>query len=187
MSLITPGRNIVLIGLMGAGKTTVGRLIAQRLDRPFVDTDEVVERDAHRSVAEIFAEDGEREFRRLESAAVRRVAALRGQVIAVGGGAVLDPGNVTQLRSTGDLVLLDAHPSTLADRVGDTSTRPLLDGAEDSADALARLRDARAAAYSDAAGHAVDTTDLTPDQIAEAVLEWAHAQHGLLSRDEVDA
>lgn len=187
MSLITPGRNIVLIGLMGAGKTTVGRLIAQRLDRPFVDTDDVVEHDAHGSVAEIFAADGERAFRRAEAAAIRSVAALRGQVIAVGGGAVLDPGNVTQLRATGDLVLLDADPATLADRVGDTSTRPLLDGAEDPAAALARLREARAAAYSDAAGHAIDTTGRTPEQIADAVLEWARAQHGLLSRDEVEA
>lgn len=187
MSLLSPGRNIVLIGLMGAGKTTVGRLIAQRLGRPFVDTDEVVESDAHRSIAEIFAQDGERAFRRMESAAVRRVAALRGQVLAVGGGAVLDHGNVTQLRSTGDLVLLDADPSTLAARIPDASTRPVLSDAGDTSAALARLREARAAAYSDAAGHAIDTTDRTPEQIADAVLEWARGQHGLLSRDEVDA
>ena len=185
MSLLTPGRNIVLIGLMGAGKTTVGRLIAERLGRPFVDTDDVVEHTAKRSIDEIFAADGERAFRDLEAAAVRSVAALRGQVIAVGGGAVLDHGNVTQLRSTGDLVLLDADPTTLAARIGDTSTRPLLAGG-DSGEALARLRDARAAAYADAAGHAIDTTDRTPDEIAAAVVEWARLQHGLLSRDEVE-
>jgi shikimate kinase len=187
MSLLTPGRNLVLIGLMGSGKTTVGRLIAGRLGRPFVDTDDLVERDAHRSVAQIFADDGERGFRQLESAAVRRVAALRGQVVAVGGGAVLDPGNVTQLRSTGDLVLLDADPATLADRVGDTATRPLLSDAEDSTEELARLRDRRAAAYANAAGHAIDTTGRTPEEIADAVLDWARGQHGLLSRDEVEA
>ena len=187
MSLITPGRNIVLIGLMGAGKTTVGRLIAQKLQRPFVDTDDVVENTEHRTIAQIFAADGEREFRRLEAAAVRSVAALRGQVIAVGGGAVLDPGNVTQLRSTGDLVLLDADPSILADRVGDVSTRPLLTEAVDTGAALRRLRDARAAAYADAAAHAIDTTGRTPQEIADAVVEWARGQHGLLSRDEVEA
>ena len=182
-----PGRNIVLIGLMGAGKTTVGKLIAQRLGRPFVDTDDVVEKTAHRSIAEIFATEGERGFRQLEAAAVRSVAALRGQVIAVGGGAVLDPGNVTQLRSTGDLVMLDADPNTLVERISDTGTRPLLAGSDDPLGALARLRDARAAAYSDASAHAIDTTDLTPEEIAAAVLEWARQQHGLLSRDEVEA
>jgi shikimate kinase len=187
MSLLSPGRNIVLIGLMGVGKTTVGQLIARRLGRPFVDTDAVIEHDAHRPVAQIFAEDGERAFRSLESEAVRHVAALRGQVIAVGGGAVLDAGNVTQLRSTGDLVLLDAEPSTLAERIGDTSTRPLLGGEEDASAQLERLRDARAAAYANAAGHVIDTTDLTPEQIADAVLEWAAQQYGLLSRDEVGA
>ena len=185
MSLLSPGRNIVLIGLMGAGKTTVGRLIAKRLGRPFVDTDDVVEKTEKRTIAEIFAADGERGFRRLEAAAVRSVAALRGQVIAVGGGAVLDPGNVTQLRSTGDLVLLDADPTTLAARIGDASSRPLLAGG-DSSETLRRLRDARAAAYGDAAGHAVDTTGRTPEEIAASVLEWARLQHGLLSRDEVE-
>ena len=186
MSVLTPGRNIVLIGLMGAGKTTVGQAVAERLGRPFVDTDTLVEAEAHRSVAEIFATDGERAFRRLEAAAVRRVAALRGQVIAVGGGAVLDAGNVTQLRSTGDLVLLDADPSTLAERVGDTESRPLLSGADDPSAELGRLRDARAAAYADAAGHVIDTTGREPAAIADAVLDWARRQHGLLSRDEVE-
>lgn len=185
MSLLSPGRNIVLIGLMGAGKSTVGRLVAQRLDRPFVDTDDVVERDAGATIAEIFAEHGERRFRQLEAAAVRRVAALRGQVIAVGGGAVLDPGNVTQLRATGDLVLLDAEATTLADRVGEPGNRPLLSQADDVEERLASLRAARAEAYTDAAGHAIDTTQRTPDQIADAVLRWAAEQPGLLSRDEL--
>ena len=185
MSVIAPGRNIVLIGLMGAGKTTVGKLLAGMLGRPFVDTDAVIEHGAGTTVTQLFAEHGERHFRTLESAAVRQVAALRGQVIAAGGGAVLDPSNVTHFRSTGDIVLLDADPSLLAQRVGAGDGRPLLRDT-DPAERLAQLRTERAAAYAGAAIHVVDTTDRTPAQVAEAVLSWAVRQPGLLSRDEVE-
>ena len=185
MSVIAPGRNIVLIGLMGAGKSTVGQLLAVRLGRPFVDTDAVVEHDTGSTVAALFAEQGERHFRALESAAVRQVAALRGQVIAVGGGAVLDPGNVTQLRSTGDIVLLDADTALLAQRVGTGDDRPLLSGTS-AAQRLEQLRSERAAAYAGAAVHVVDTTDRSPEEVAEAVFVWATNRPGLLSSDEVD-
>ena len=183
-SALLPGRNIVLVGLMGAGKTTVGRLLAERLARPFVDTDALVEAEAGRPVSEIFATEGERGFRQREAAAVRRVAALRGQVLAVGGGAVLDPANVTHLRGTGDLVLLDAPAGTLAERVGDAAGRPLLTGAEPVADRLAELRSERDAAYRAAAEHAVDTAGRTPEQITEDVLAWARTRPGLLTRPE---
>lgn len=185
MSVLAPGRNIVLIGLMGAGKTTVGRRLAQRLGRPFADTDAVVETAAGTSVAAIFDAQGERGFRAMEATAVRHVAALRGQVIAVGGGAVLDHANVTHLRSTGDLVFLDGDPAVLAQRVGDAASRPLLHAQPDLAARLAALRTERAAAYDQAAVHVVDTTGRDPDETVEAVLTWARNQPGLLSRDEV--
>lgn len=183
MSVIAPGRNVVLIGLMGVGKTAVGQALADRLGRSFVDTDALVAKDAGAAVAEIFARRGERHFRALEAAAVRRVAALRGRVIAVGGGAVLDPANVTHLRSTGDIVLLDGDPQELAARVGQDGIRPLLAGG-DVADTLTRLRTERAAAYASAAAHVVDTTGRTVEEVVEAVARWAQQQPGLLSRDE---
>ena len=184
MSLITPGRNIVLIGLMGAGKTTVGRLLADRLRRPFVDTDQDVEREAGATVAELFAAEGERGFRRREAGVIRHVAALRGQVIAVGGGAVLDPSNVTHLRATGDLVLLYADADVLAERVADGSARPLLvDG--DRGETLAALQAARAGAYDAAAASAVDTEGCTADEVVDQVVAWARTQPGLLSADEL--
>ena len=187
MSLLAPGRNLVLIGPMGAGKTTVGRLLADRLRRPFADTDAMVEREAGRPVREIFDESGERAFRALESEMVRRVSALRGQVIAVGGGALGDPLNLTHLRSTGDLVLLDAPPEALAERVGgggDAAARPLLRGADDLAARLASLRDLRDADYNAAAAHPVETAGKTPEEVAAEVLAWARTRPGLLSRDE---
>ena len=184
MSLIAPGRNLVLIGLMGAGKTTVGELLARRLQRRFVDTDHDVEREAGATVAELFAGEGERGFRRREAAAIRHVAALRGQVIAVGGGAVLDPANVTQLRATGDLVLLAADVDVLAERVGGDPARPLL-AEHDTADRLEALHSERAEAYAAAAAHTIDTTDLTPTEIVDQVVAWARRRPGLLSADEM--
>jgi shikimate kinase len=197
VSVITPGRNIVLIGLMGAGKSTVGRLLARRLGRPFVDTDDVVEAEERRTVAEIFATDGERRFRELEAAAVRRVSALRGQVIAVGGGAVLDPQSATALRGTGDLVWLDAPLSALVmhlSAAGEQGARPLLGpdagGAAGAPDPMAlqrrlqQLHSERYHTYRSVAAHVIDTRGRPPEVLADEVLAWAATQAGLLAREE---
>jgi shikimate kinase len=186
MSVITPGRNIVLAGMMGTGKSTVGRLLAQRLGSAFFDTDDIVEAEASRGIRDIFAESGERAFRDLESEAVRGVSTLRGRVIAVGGGALQRPGNLTHLRSTGDIVLLDAEPATLAERVEGLADheRPLLDGSEDLAGRLATLRADRDAAYRAAATGVIDTTGRTPEEVVELVLDWARSRPGLLAADE---
>lgn len=191
MSLLAPGRNLVLVGLMGTGKSTVGRIIAERLQRPFVDTDADVEAEMGVSIAELFDTLGERRFRALESERIRHVAALRGQVIAVGGGTVVDPRNVTHLRGTGDLVLLDADPDELAKRIAEQEAsspaapeRPLLADAEDPAKALAELRTRRDAAYLAAASHVIDTTGKPPEEVAQAVLDWAVQVPGLLTDEE---
>ncbi|MGH8909861.1 MAG: shikimate kinase [Egibacteraceae bacterium] len=182
--ILAPGRNVVLIGMMGAGKTVVGRLLAARLQRPFIDTDAIVEAEAGATIARLFATRGERAFRAREAEAVRWVSALRGQVIAVGGGAILDPANVTALRATGDLVLLHAEPAELAKRLATCDNRPLLVGSDDLEERLVQLRRRRGSAYRRAAAHAVDTTRRTPEEVATAVLTWARTQPGLLTRDE---
>jgi len=177
---------------MGAGKSTVGAILAELLHRPFVDTDARIEAAAGRPISELFQLEGERRFRYLEAEEVRRVAALRGQVVAVGGGALLDPANATQLRGTGDLVLLDADPDELAARLqlqstalGGGAARPLLAGAPDAAVRLAELRSVRDAAYVGWASHVVDTTGLEPPAVAAAVLAWAIHVPGLLTTDEM--
>jgi shikimate kinase len=162
-------RHLVLIGLMGAGKTTVGKVCARRLGRTFVDTDDVVTGTARMTVDEIFTEGGEAGFRRLEHDVVADVCASpEPLVVACGGGAVLDPDNRRALRSAGIVVWLRAPAGTLAGRVGDGSTRPLL--RDDPVGALARLERLREPAYEAAAHVSVDTDGVDVESVAGAVL-----------------
>ncbi|MBK8901172.1 MAG: shikimate kinase [Anaerolineaceae bacterium] len=118
--------NIILTGFMGTGKTTVGELLAQRLQRPFIDTDAlIVERDG-RSIAEIFAEDGEAAFRAWERAVALELAQQQGLVIATGGRLMLDEDNAEALAASGQVFCLTAVPTTILARVQDDSKRPLL-------------------------------------------------------------
>jgi shikimate kinase len=162
-------RHLVLIGLMGAGKTTVGRECARRLGRTFVDTDDLVTATARATVDQIFAEAGEAGFRRLERDVVSDVCASpEPLVVACGGGAVLDPENRHALRSAGIVVWLRAPATTLAGRVGDGSTRPLL--RDDPVGVLTRLERLREPAYEAAAHVRVDTEGVDADTVAGAVL-----------------
>ncbi len=141
-------RPIFLIGMMGAGKSTVGRLLADRLGRRFVDTDQEVERVSGRSIAEIFAYEGEARFRALEAETIERVG--RGNaVVALGGGAVTQPAVVACLRRRGPIVLLEAEVEVLLARIGDPQTRPLLADRSRSEQlaVLAGLAEDRAEAY----------------------------------------
>jgi shikimate kinase len=165
-------RHVALVGLMGAGKTSVGARCAELLGRPFVDTDEVVEATLGLSVPEIFAAEGEPGFREYERRAVADVCASPVPlVIACGGGAVLDSANRAQLRATSVVVWLRAGPEALAERVGDDADgRPLLKG-RGTAATLALLDVLRAPAYEAAAHTIVETEGRTVDEVAAAVLE----------------
>lgn len=167
--------HLVLVGLMGSGKSTVGRECARRLDRPFVDTDEVVEQEAGRPVREIFAVEGEPGFRDRERRAVAAVcAAAVPTVIACGGGVVLDPANRAELRAAGVVVWLRAPVAELVARVGTGAGRPLL--ADEPVGALARLERERDSAYGAAAHVVVDTAGLGVDPVVDRVLvEYSRA------------
>ncbi len=171
MVSVAPDQNVVLVGFMGAGKSVVGQALARRLGRPFVDTDDVVERRAGRPIATIFAAEGEEAFRALERAAIAEVASRDGQVVATGGGAVADPVNLAALRTSGLVVYLAASPETLAARVAG-SDRPLLRGAADPAARVQELLDRREAAYR-AADAVVETDDLEVPAVVDAVLHLA--------------
>jgi len=161
--------NLILTGFMATGKTEVGRLLARRFGCPFFDTDGLVETAARRTIAQIFASDGEAHFRALERDAVEEACAVPDAVIATGGGTLLDPENHRRLAAAGPVVCLTASPEEIGRRVGDVSSRPLLVG--HNGDRLARIRtllDERAPVYA-LATHTVDTSGLTVEQVAERV------------------
>jgi shikimate kinase len=160
---------IVLTGFMATGKSRVGRRLAQVLGRTFVDTDDLVEAAAGRSVAEVFAAEGEAAFRARERAAVEQACALSDAVIATGGGTLVDPENRRHLLAAGPVICLTATPQEILRRVPDAASRPLLESA--NGDRLARVQSLlaeRASAYA-AAAHRVDTTGLSVDEVVERV------------------
>ena len=170
-------RHLVLIGMMGVGKSSVGRRVALRLGRQFIDTDKLVEEEAGCTVAEIFASEGEPAFRALENAAVRR--ALESDpfaVIAFGGGAVLEPANVGLARELALVVWLQAPARELARRVSASqrrsggTARPLLSAGRSPEQVLDELARQREQAYRSAAHILVDTSGRSPGQAATAVL-----------------
>lgn len=161
--------NIILYGPPASGKTSVGRLLAIRLGREFVDTDELVTRRAGRSIPAIFASEGEDGFRRLERDVCAEVAQGDGRVIALGAGALLDAASRTRLERTGPVVCLRADLSDLMARLQREPTRPLLSGS-DPAGKLERLLVARRGHY-DAFAEQVDTTGLAVATVASAVAD----------------
>ena len=156
---------------MGTGKTEVGRRLARALGRTFVDTDRLVEARAGRSVAAIFADEGEAGFRSREREAVAAACALPDAVIATGGGALVDPENRRLFAAAGPIVCLTASPEDILRRVGAAEGRPLLAACTSDAERLARIREmlaARAPSYGSAT-HTIDTTGLTVDQVVDRV------------------
>ena len=148
--------NIVLVGFMGTGKTSVGRRLASQLRMRYVDTDDIVERDSGRRISDIFAEDGEPTFRELESEAVRKVSKLHNHVISTGGGVVLKEANMTTLKRNGVVFCLTATAEEIYKRVGHQTHRPLLQDPDPLAKIQSMLGERRP--YYAKANHMISTT-----------------------------
>lgn len=127
---MSDGGNIYLVGMMGAGKTTIGRQLARRLNRPFVDTDHEIEARTGVKIPVIFEIEGEAGFRRRESQLIEELAAAGGAVLATGGGAVLDPANRAAMGRSGLVVYLSVPPELLWERTRNDKNRPLLQVAD---------------------------------------------------------
>jgi shikimate kinase len=176
MTDAAPQRSIVLVGLMGTGKTTTGRLLAERLDLEYVDTDDLIIARTGRTVREIFGADGEAAFRTLETGVlVEALAAPTPVVLAAAGGVVLSEANRRTLRDADALVVwLRADPALLVQRVQGQEHRPLLD--DDPQGTLTRMERDREPLYREVADVVIDVGELTPGQVADRVLGAAGAE-----------
>lgn len=162
--------NIALVGFMGTGKTAVGRLLAQKLNRKFVELDPLIEQKAGKSIPEIFQQDGEIAFRELEIAVTKEVSSGKNLVIACGGGVVLNKINIDRLRQEGIIVYLTAPPGVILRRVlGDGTRRPLLEVADPAA-TIRELLQFRKPFYLMAADIKIDTSKLDTTSIAEQII-----------------
>jgi len=164
------GQSIVLIGFMGAGKSSTGKALAQKTGLPRFDTDELVSTQFGLPVTEIFAQFGEKEFRNAETEALGQLPKAAAAIIVTGGGIVLRPENVEMLRELGMVVSLEADEQTLFRRISRRATRPLLQTENPHATMVELLR-IRQPLYHAAADVRLDTSRLTHDEVADAILQ----------------
>lgn len=161
--------HLILVGLPGVGKTTIGRAAAKVLGRPFLDFDTEIEKREGKPLREIFRERGEEHFRELEYALTLEMTATGGMVLSPGGGWITRPASVELLRSAGRIIYLRASPEAVARRLKRVETRPLLAG-RDPLVALRELYEKRRALY-EGAGTVVDTERLSRQQLIARVVE----------------
>lgn len=163
--------NIVLCGMMGCGKSTVGKCLAKRTGLSYVDTDEsIVEK--YGKISDIFAGYGEEYFRSLETRTVKVLSRQDGLVISTGGGLVLRKENVEALRNGGKIVFLCARVDTLAARLQSDTERPLLQGTTSLRARLESMLRTRTPIYESVADFVVDVDGKTPEKISEEIVEW---------------
>lgn len=168
-------RNVILIGFMGTGKSAVGRALADTLGYDFVDCDEWIEKRAGKRVSQIFDEDGEPEFRRIESEVIADLPKLKRTVVATGGGAPLRPENMAAMKRAGLVICLTASPEEIYQRVKHDTSRPLLAEAGDLRRRIKELLAQRKSAY-EKADVVLDTTLQSEEEVAQQCID-------LLARD----
>ncbi len=168
-AVVRGGRNIVLVGFMATGKTSVGRRLAERVGYAFVDVDDLIEAEAGKPIPRIFEEQGEPAFRTLEVRMIEKATRTCRTVIATGGGAVVNPANMRSLKTCGIVIALTADPETILARAGTGAgaSRPMLRG--DAKARICSLLAERAPAYAQA-DVTLDTSRATVDEIADAIL-----------------
>ena len=170
----TPPKNIVLIGFMGSGKSTVGRELHQRLGYPLVDMDQVIEMRTRKSIRTIFEKMGEEAFREMETSLLEELIdpATPRRIISTGGGVIGREQNRIMLRQLGYVVWLNAPPETVLDRTAKNRDRPLLH-VDDPASKIEALMSQRKPLYAETAHLKIDIAELDSDEIATGILESA--------------
>ena len=163
--------NIILIGFMGVGKTSLGKLLAQKLGCGFIDLDEKIEHDANLTIPQIFEKYGEKYFRELEKASVKEVCTKKNIIIATGGGTVKDEENLQLLKNSGVIICLTTEPEEIFRRTARRGERPVLDGGgNERLETIKKLLAEREKFYSQADFN-IDTTNWSPLQIVNDICE----------------
>lgn len=163
--------NIVLIGFMGTGKSSVSRRLSDILALRELDTDAMIEERSGMKIAQIFAVYGQEYFRDLESQLLEELSDTSDTVISCGGGIILRPENRRMLRECGTVFLLTARPETIMNRLRRDSSRPLLDGSDREA-AVRRLMNERKELYRESADHCISTDGRSLDDICREIIKW---------------
>ncbi len=161
-------KNIILCGFMGSGKSTVGGLLSKKTGMPFVDLDSYIEKKENKTVSQIFADNGEEYFRRLEREASKELSDRNGIVIATGGGTLTYQVNVDVFKKNGKIILLDLPVEVIAERLKNDDTRPLLN-CPDKYKTMKELYDKRLPVYRSAADIAVDAS-LSPLMVCNSII-----------------
>ncbi len=176
----SPVKNVVLIGFMGTGKSTVGKLLAKSFGYHFVDTDDLIVRRAGKPIPQIFEESGEGGFREIERAVLDELASEGSRIISTGGGIVTAEDNIERLRELGTVVWLTAEEESIWQRVGRSRGRPLLQ-TDDPRETIHRLLEERKPLYEKAAHITVGTDNLSAADIAFGIAECLRAEAGNVS------
>ena len=165
--------NIVLIGFRGTGKSTVGRLLAKRLERDFIDSDKYIEDSTGKTIKSIFEEDGEEGFRQIEADTIAELSKADNKVISAGGGVVLREENVNNLKDNGFLILLEATPEIIHNRIAQdkntTQQRPSLTDKK-PLDEIKHLIEQREHAYKNAADYTINTSYVSCEDIVNEII-----------------
>lgn len=161
-------KNIYLVGFMGTGKTTVGKLLAEKLHKEFAELDELIEQKEQRKIADIFSRSGEKYFRQLESDLLKKISVQSNLVVSCGGGLICDNNNAQILRNTGIVFNLEASSTTIYKRTKDFAHRPLLN-VKDPFMHIESLLQQRKPYYAQA-HYTIDTEKKTPEEIVDAII-----------------
>ncbi len=164
--------NIILIGFRGTGKSTVGELLSKRMERDFIDSDKYIESSTGKTIKCIFEEDGEKEFREIESIVITKLSKMDNMIISAGGGVILRNDNVRNLKKNGFLVLLEAAPEIIYERVTQdektTQQRPSLTNKK-PLDEINHLIEQRELAYKNAADYTINTSYVSCEDIVNEI------------------
>ena len=161
--------NIFLIGVMGAGKSTIARTLQRELGFPLVEMDERIVQEQGMSINDIFAQYGEAHFREIESQLVVDLGKQEPSIVSCGGGVVVRPENTQNMKKSGRIVLLKASPETIFERVKNSTDRPILNG-HMNVEYIAELMEKRRVLYEEAADITIQTDGKTREQICEEII-----------------